>query len=405
VHTVTPLRKNRAFIIFLIGQVVSFVGDGVLLLAMPLLVLETTGAVAQMGLVTATIGVGQMLGGVLAGQLVDRFDRRLLMLAMDIARLALYALVPIIWQFAQPVWLLYLVALLSSVLGTSFFVAQLTAVPSLVAREQLTPANGAIMVGYGASMFLGPLLAGVLSGAIGTAMTVGLDALTFLVSAVSLLFIRFRPPDTKTLAAQESEATDDAQSRFASVRFLWQQPVLRAVALLMMGVSILVAGGHDLLIYHLKANLGQDDRMVGVVFGTAAGGAMLGGLLSTPMRTHMGLGKALASILLFQGVVVIVMGVATSVFVVGCTALGFGMASAGAMVHTNSIRQELSPDHLLGRVTSIFSVLTSGVGMVGAAGATFLAQAIGVSNVLMLIGAGLVSLGILGALSALGRAR
>jgi len=90
-------QTNRNFTVFWVGQTLSSVGDAVALIALPLLVLQATGSVARMGLVAGVSGVGQIVGGVVAGPLADRLDRRRFMLACDLARAALYAVVPLVW--------------------------------------------------------------------------------------------------------------------------------------------------------------------------------------------------------------------------------------------------------------------------------------------------------------------
>jgi MFS family permease len=82
----TRLLHNRHFNIFWAGQTLSAIGDAVALIAIPLLVLQVTGSVAQMGLVTATVGVGTIIAGVIAGPIADRVDRRRFMIGCDLAR-------------------------------------------------------------------------------------------------------------------------------------------------------------------------------------------------------------------------------------------------------------------------------------------------------------------------------
>ena len=88
------LARDRNFAVFWAGQTFSVLGDAVAVIAIPLLVLDATGSLARMGLVTALVGGGSLVAGVAAGPLVDRLDRRRLMIRCDLGRAFLYALVP-----------------------------------------------------------------------------------------------------------------------------------------------------------------------------------------------------------------------------------------------------------------------------------------------------------------------
>ena len=118
------LTRNRNFNVFWAGQTLSFVGDAFSIVAIPLLILEVTGSLLQMGVVTALYGAGSLVAGIAAGPIVDRVDRRKLMIRCDIARAVIYALVPIGWWLAGPqLWLVYAVAFIGSALAMVFGVA------------------------------------------------------------------------------------------------------------------------------------------------------------------------------------------------------------------------------------------------------------------------------------------
>lgn len=106
--------------------------------------LEVTGSLTRMGVVTALIGVGSLVAGIAAGPIVDRFDRRKLMIRCDLGRAVVYALVPIGWWLAGPhLWLVYAVTLIGSALAMLFGVAYITAVANLVERDQIVDATAA----------------------------------------------------------------------------------------------------------------------------------------------------------------------------------------------------------------------------------------------------------------------
>ena len=95
---------------FWLAQTLSVAGDSFSLIAVPLLVLHTTGSVALMGLLTGVAGVATVLAGLVAGVVVDRTDRRRLLIGCDLARCLLLTTVPLAWLLPHPpVWLLFAV--------------------------------------------------------------------------------------------------------------------------------------------------------------------------------------------------------------------------------------------------------------------------------------------------------
>uniref|UniRef100_UPI00374DFE89 MFS transporter n=1 Tax=Clavibacter michiganensis TaxID=28447 RepID=UPI00374DFE89 len=104
-----PLWRQRDFGTFWAAQTLSFLGDAFALIALPLLVLQATGSVARMGLLTAVGGAASVFAAVFAGAVVDRVDRRKLLIVCDLVRMVLYGLVPLVWLFGPQIWLLYVV--------------------------------------------------------------------------------------------------------------------------------------------------------------------------------------------------------------------------------------------------------------------------------------------------------
>ena len=115
-----PLWQMRNFGIFWAAQTLSAAGDSFAYIAVPLLVLRATGSVAQMGLLTGVAGAASVCAGIGAGVLVDRLDRRTLLICCDLARMALYGLIPLAWAFGPHVWLLYLVLPACEAIGMVF---------------------------------------------------------------------------------------------------------------------------------------------------------------------------------------------------------------------------------------------------------------------------------------------
>jgi MFS family permease len=384
-------RRNRDFTLFWLVQTLSVAGDSFSYVAIPLLVLHATGSVAQMGLLTGAAGVASVLTGTVAGTVVDRVDRRSLLIVCDVARVVLYGAIPLCWLLSPQVWLLYAVVPLAAAFGMMFQVAYVAAVPGLVNGDRLTEANGRLFATQSAAAVAGPVLAGIVSGAFGPAAAIGIDAASFAVSAAGLAFVRLRPMSGKV--ARQGPWRDFADG----ARFLWRNPVLKTLTVLLGFFVFLNVGLTDVVIYYLKAGLARTDGVVGYVLAVAAIGTVAGSALVAPLRRSFGFGACwIGSVVLF-GVATGLIGLTTAVPVVAAlqTAAMF-FFSVGAICSL-SLRQQITPDHLLGRVTSTFWTIQRALSPLGAAVLTAATARAGVTPVLVSVGIACVLIGAVGA--------
>jgi MFS family permease len=392
------VSESRRFLIYWAGQTLSAMGDAFALVALPLLVLESTGSVAQMGLVSALGVVAQVGTSLFAGPLVDSFDRRRLMIACDVGRAVIYTLVPVYWLLHGPaLWLLAVTAFLGGALGNLFLVAYVAALPSLVSADRLNQANSRLQGATALAYVLGPILAGVVATRSGASWALAIDALSFLVSVASLLLIRFSSPAVRSAHGLEAV-------RWAGLRFIWASPTLRAMLILMVLLGLtgslgLGAGVTDLVVYHLKHDLGLGSRDVGLCLGIAAVGAVAGAAFAPRLRRRWGFGACFLG-----GTMVQALGLATIGLFPRSSAIAFGsFLWAGGMlvraVPATALRQEVVPHALIGRVTSTFWMFTFGASALGTTAVTRLAASVGTNLTLIVVGAAVGSVTAVGALT------
>jgi MFS family permease len=391
-----PLWRQRDFGIFWAAQTLSVLGDSFALIALPLLVLQATGSVARMGLLTAVGGAAAVVAAVFAGAVVDRVDRRRLLIACDLLRMGLYGVIPLVWLFGPQLWLLYVVLPLCEAVGMLFAVGYVTVVRGLVGTGQLTEANGRLNATAAGAGVLGPLCAGLVAAWSGPAAAVGVDAASFGLSATCLLFVRFRKraPDDR----QDSRAGLWQDLR-TGIAFLHGHPVLRSLTVLLFGFSFLTLGLNDLVIYHLKHDLGHDDRTVGTVMAVGALGAITGALLVARVRRRLGFGPTWTGSVAVCGLAFAGLGWARDVPVVAALSAAFLACAGMAGTCSMSLRQEVTPEHLLGRVTSAFWTLQYAAAPVGAAVLTWAAEEQGTTPVALVAGAACVALAATGLLT------
>jgi MFS family permease len=385
------LWKDRNFNTFWAGQTFDALGDSLVMIAMPLLVLEATGSVAQMGLVTATIGIGSLISGITSGSIVDRVDRRKLLVACDILRAMFYATIPVSFLLGGPsIWLIYIIAGVTAYLMTAFMITYTSVIPTVVENDQIVEANGRLQMTVAVAYVAGPMIAGFASKYFGPTWTIIGIILTYVMSAILMSQVRLRaaPP------APEPDAADAHHPRwmefFAGARFLLTHPVLKSVTLLRASFTFLSECVVDLSIFYLKHDLTKDDKAVGIIFGVASIGAIAAGALSSTLRNKLGFGVCFLLSLFLQGVAIASIGFAPAVAIIVALATLFSFGNTIMRVSTISLRQQLTPDPLLGRVSAAYWTFFSVAGAIGVAIATSVAQRAGASATL--IGLGVVGI-------------
>lgn len=380
--------RNRNFRNLLIVQTLSALGDSFSYVAIPLLVLHTTGSVAQMGLVTGLTGAASIVSGVFSGVIADRVNRRALLMACDIARCVLYAAIPLAWLLHPQLWLIYLAVPVAGVFSMLFDVTYVTVVPAIVEPGQITAANGRLYASFAIAGVGGPMLAGLVSGLYGPSVAVGVDAASFAVSAVGALFIRFLTEGGETPARTGSAARPtprgSARREFlAGAHFLWVNPVLRSLTVALSVITFLTYGLTDLIVYDVEHALHHADSTVGYVLAAATVGTFIGSAVTARIRNRLGFGGSWIGSWALSGLAVACLGLVSSVAAVAVLAAVAFLSSGVGGICSMSLRQEITPAHLLGRVTAAFWTIHSALAPLGAALLTALAAGYGVTPVFL----------------------
>jgi MFS family permease len=334
------------------GQAISALGDAFAFVAIPLLVLEATGSVARMGLVSATGVAAQMIGGLFSGAIADRVNRRKLMIACDLGRTAAYGLIPLCWAAGvHSLSLVFVTTAVGGLLGNLFSVAYIAALPGLVGRERLHSANSQMAGTQSLAFVLGPLLAGVVASRTGPAGALALDALSFVISAASLFGIRF--------GALPAEGAHTDRSPAAGLRYLFRDPLMRPITILIVALGLtsnvgLSAGIVDLIVFHLKHDLAQSDRAVGAILGIAAVGAVAGAAFAPRLRTRVGFGACFLGGTMVQALGLLAIGWIGAAPAVAAGALLWAAGLLIRSVASQALRQQVTPPAMLGRAAAAY---------------------------------------------------
>lgn len=381
-----PLRSNRDFWIVLVGQGISSFGDAITNTAMPLLVLALTGSGLAMGVVGVLSTLPDLVVGLPAGAYADRWDRRRMMFSADLGRAVLTALVPIsAWLGGPTLAIILLVAFPMNVLRVLWLAAFTAAVPGLVGRGQIARANAIFEAFFNIGWIVGPAIAGFLAAVIGPGPTIAIDALTFVVSSVAILLVR-RPLRPEARSEPAHLATDIREG----IAFVARQPTLRAVIAFWTASSVLFAGLTSGLIFYLTIDRGLGSDVVGLVLSAFAVGSLGGSLVAARMAF-----RAVGQVMLLgtagMGVTLAVVAADVPVGVLVLAAFGAGILNANVLVSYLTLRTQLSPDALLGRVGATARTLSVGLMPIGAIVTGVLLDAIGGQVTLLLMGIGSIA--------------
>jgi MFS family permease len=380
----TPLYRNRDFMVLWTSQVVSTVGTRVSGIAYPLLVLAITGSPALAGIVGFAQTLPFLVLFLPAGALVDRWDRRRIMLACEVIRAAALGSVAVTAVAGLvSVGQLVVVALIEGGCFVFFDLCEGAALPRLVPQEQLPAAMAQNQARTQGADLVGQPLGGLLFG-LGRAIPFAFDALSYLVSFAALLSIR-RPlqPD------RAGQPTDLRADIVEGLRTVWRQPFLR-FSIVIVAIQNFAWNALTLVLIVRAGDLGAQPALIGTMFAFMGGGAILGAVIAPWVQARVSTGALLVGISWLWAVQLLVMVPLDNVIALGVVG-GIGSITGPIFnVAFGSQVYRLTPDRLLGRVRSVAKAIAWGTIPMGALAAGFLASGLGAQASLLILAVVLV---------------
>lgn len=323
-----------------LARLISITGGAAAFAALNFTIYERTGSAAWLSAsLLLTFGASGLFAP-LGGMLGDRFDRQRVMIASDLAGAAAFAAM----AFVEDPALLLAIGFVTAVVETPFWSASQAAIPNLVSKDELPWANGLLQLGANAGIMLGPAVGGVLLAVIGSGMVFGLNALSFVLSALVVATVRGR------FSEDRSEHEDEHRGIKAGFVFIAHDRILR---ILVIAWTVFVFGIGMVMVADvpLVEEFGSGATGYGLLIGCWGAGSVLGSLAGRKLNERIE-PKAL-----FVGTAVIgvtTAGVALSPWFppVLVLILLAGAADAVVMVADRSIQQRRTPDVVRSRVVS-----------------------------------------------------
>ena len=361
------IRANGRYRRVFTATAISALGDGVQVVAFPLLGTTLTRSPSVIAWPAAAGAIPSLLLALPAGALIDRLDRGRLLAAIDFCRAAVTALIAIaVFSRTIRIWELFVFALALGVGELVFDTGAMAYLPSIVDRAEIGPANGQLnTVGQLFNGLIGPAVGGVVFAAV-TNLPFSLNACSFLISALLIRnaarTARGGPRAETGPAAPRPAAAAGFPAQIAQgVRWMAAKRSMRSLLYVVAVWNLLGWMPEAILVLYAQRDLGLGGFGYGLLFAATSVGAVIGGLLSSWFIRRLGTAAVLQLSVLVYAALMFPAALLHSRTLVIAAFVIQGVPLIGWSVVTTTIRQTLVPDALLGRVGSLFRLLSAGL--------------------------------------------
>jgi MFS family permease len=345
--------RSSAFSRFYAGQALSYLGDGLRTLAIPLLVFRLTGSAMALGWTWGLELLPYALVSLIAGSLADRVDRRRLMIVCDALRFTVMVLFAVLFATGHlQLWMIYTGVLVLATGGSIFLGAQTPSLPFLLGKDRVKGAVAALAATEQSVNLVAPPIGGVLFALVGPLPALVVNAITYLTSQVAVASVRtFGPEAPGALPSWREVAGDIA----AGWRFLCADQAMLRLSIASCCFNFIGSVGFVALIPYFKRAFGAGDHVIGVAFGCFAAGAALGAYLAG--RTHWTFGPTVILAYLLDGVGWLPLPWTHSI-AVAIGGVAFSSLWSGYVITTIvSWRLRVIPEALVGRVFGVIRLV------------------------------------------------
>ena len=390
------LLRQRNFAFMTIADAVSVLGDQIGWVALLWFAMVTTKHSGYMGLLALAFGLPGVLFGAAVGNILDRFSHKKAIITANVLLGIVFMAIPLLYRLhALPMTVLFVLVFLAGCLAPFTSIGWMVIVPNLVKEEELGIANAVVEMIWNASMFLGPLISGLMITRWGAQTAVFADGISFWVSAVSILFIRYNPPchelgDKPTQAVAFWKEVWDGTKLLYRMRGVWW---LTLAALFINLAEGVLEVSLPLLTYReLSMTAAVLGTFWSVYFLTSIAGSMIGGILRVKSGKQ---GIVMSVAFIGWGISFVpLLSVKSALMVYLCMAVG-GLLFAGYPLLTRTAVQRTVPKNYQGRIMGIRGSIISVGPSIGAYMGGILGQWFLASTVIGITGLAVVCFGLL----------
>lgn len=376
-------RLGADFMKLWTASAVSNVGDGVTMVAGPLLVASLTDAPALVAGAAFVQSLPWLLFSLVSGVYVDRLDRRRLIVGGNLVRgAALGGICVAVAADVATIPLIYAVFFLLGACETVADTASMARLPEIVPEEKLAAANARLMATFTVgNQFLAKPLGAWLFG-VAAALPFGVDAFSFVVAAVLVAATRRTSSETG-LASGETAGSGGRDLRGAvaeGVRWLWSHRLLRSLAVTMGVANIAFCSAFAVFVLYARDRLGLSGVGYGFLLTTFAVGGLAGTAIAGRLEVWFGARWLLRAGLVVEAVTHLTLALTRQPWVAAVILVVFGVHTMVWGVIATTLRQRAVPGRLLGRVGSVYLLMDAGGAALGWFLGGVLAQLLGITG-------------------------
>lgn len=354
-----PLRLPDFRLVFA-GETISLIGDQFHFIALAWLALQLNGSGLALGTVLMAAAIPRAVFMLLGGAMSDRVSPRSLMIISNALRAVVVAVVAfLVLTGNAELWQLYVLAVIFGVVDAFFHPALNTIVPMLVGERLLPPANALVQVMQQLSGLIGPAVAGLVIAAINTGPAFAIDAASFVVATICLLFVQ----GGRRAAPGDDGPREGVLANIGSgLSYAWRDPAVRAIVLLTTAFNFAFTGPVSVgLPYLAKERFGGGPAEFGLMLSMFGAGAVAGALLAGSLRHVPRLGLVVLCIAAGLGVGLALIGNAPTLWLAVAALLFIGLGAGFVNVRVIAWLQARTDEAFRGRVMSL--VMLGGVGL------------------------------------------
>lgn len=387
----TPISlasQPRAYPLLWGGTASANLADGIALAVLPLLAAAITRDPALVAGIVVAQRLPWLVFVLFSGVIVDRFDRRMLLILGNVLRFAALGGMGIaLAAGVQELWLLYLVAFTLGTAETIVDNASLAILPELVRRDRTADANGRLFATQAIlNELVGPPLGGIIF-AVSTVAAYTSGSAAFLIAAFVYALL---PRRVREVDAAPHQPVFTALGE--GLRWFLRSRILILMSSTAATINFFTSAALAVLVLFAQDRLGLDEAGFGLLLAAGALGGIPAGLLGPTIIRRVGEGAVIIGATLIAGLVYIVAANTTSPWVMGATVLVEGFAFTMSNIVVITLRQTIVPNALLGRVTSVYRFLAVGAMPLGALFGGLIARGFGVTAPFWAAGIGLIVL-------------
>jgi Na+/melibiose symporter-like transporter len=365
----------KSFRMFWLGFTFSALGDVMTWVALTWFVYKTTESAKALGFFTLFYTGPVILSGLFIGWLLDRFDRRKVMLIDSLLRGVVVMLVPFLYARGQlAVWHIYVVAAIYGGLMMIPLAGGPALIPDLVSKRHLATANALETLAFTLTGVIGPPLAGILIARIDAPNVVLFDAATYFAFALALVGVKpSRTEEATALPANQSYHLKDA------LRLLYGNKVLLSTTLMFIAFNL---GYGQMLVWfpiYVDRVLQGGPELYGVLLGCVAVGEVTSSLLAGVLTLSLSLGTLICLAQMCAGVALGLLLLRQSTWGVALSLSLFGLFHAPLTIWAQTLRMQIIPAALRGRTFALLRTLMQGASPLGGVAAGFLLPVVGIS--------------------------